>query len=189
MSRTVTPEFLAQLLQSGSEPCYLIEVIFDSVTYRMTDAWRSIDYAGYTYLAQGHFLSFNGLSETLDMQIPSITITLSGIDQSWIAHALTLDYLDRRVIIYKGFIDYANGVVNAPVVIFDGRIDTMPIADDPAQGTTTVALVATNQFKDFDRTVGRHTNDEDQQMNFPGDKFFEYVPQLTQARQIQWGPK
>jgi len=189
MSRTVTPAFLAELLKSRNEPCYLIEVYFDSVTYRMTDAWRDIVYGGFIYNAQGHFLGFSGISETLDMSIPSITLTLSGIDQSWIAHALTLDYLDRRVVIYKAFIDYVNGAVDAPLVIFDGRIDTMPIADDPDAGTTTVAIIASNQFKDFEHTSGRHTNDEDQQMYFTGDKFFEYVPQLSQSRQIQWGPK
>lgn len=189
MSRQTTPQFLDELLKSSNEPCYLIEVYFDSVTYRMTDAWRDIVYDGFTYNAQGHFLGFSGLSESMDMSIPSVTLSLSGIDQSWIAHALTLDYIDRRVVIRKAFIDYVNGAINAPLVIFDGRIDTMPIADDPVKGSTTVSIVASNQFKDFDRTSGRHTNNEDQQLHFVGDRFFEYVPQLSQSRQIQWGPK
>jgi hypothetical protein len=119
------------------------------------------------------------------MQIPTVSITLSAVDQSWIAVALTKEYIDRTVRTYKAFIDYANGVVSDPLLIFDGRMDAMPIQDDPDGGTCTIAVSATNQWSDFERRPGRHTNNNEQQALFAGDKFFEFAGQAN--REIKWG--
>lgn len=185
MDRSASAAFLTELLKSRSEPCHLLEFVFDDGTIRLTDAWKSITWNGNTYNANGHFLGFSGLRETFDMQIPTVGISLSAVDQSWIAVALTKEYIDRPVRIYKGFIDYVNGVVSDPLLIFDGCMDAMPIQDDPDGGTCTIAVSATNQWADFERRTGRHTNNNEQQALFPGDLFFERAGQSN--RQIKWG--
>lgn len=185
MDRSATAAFLAELLKSRSEPCHLIEYEFDDGTIYQTDAWKNIDWGGNSYVAQGHFLGFTGLRETFDLQIPTVTIALSAVDQTWIAVALTKDYIDRPVRIYKAFIDYVAGVVSDPLLIFDGRMDAMPIHDDPDGGTCTIALTATNQWSDFERRPGRHTNNNEQQALFAGDLFFERAGQAN--RDIKWG--
>lgn len=185
MDRSASAGFLAELLKSRSEPCHLIEFVFDDGAIRVTDAWKSITWNGDSYAAQGHFMGFTGLRETFDMQIPTVSIALSAVDQHWIAVALTKDYIDRPVRIYKAFIDYANGVVTDPLLLFDGRMDAMPIQDDPDGGTCTIACSATNQWSDFERRPGRHTNNNEQQALFIGDRFFEFAGQAN--RQIKWG--
>lgn len=211
MDRGASSAFLTELLKSKSEPCWLVEVYFDDGTIRMTDAWRDIVWGaeiwfndinlyfnnntiawnrknypqGNTYVAQGHFLGFSGLSETLDMRIPTVNLSLSAVDQTWIAIALTKQYIDRRLVIYKAFIDYVNGVVSSPVIVFDGRMDGMPISDDPDAGKCIITVSATNQWSDFERRPGRHTNDQEQQILFSGDKFFEFSSQIN--KQSKWG--
>ena len=185
MDRNATPAFLSELLKSRSEPCYLLEFAFDDGTIRLTDAWKTVTWGANTYNASGHFLNFSGLRETFDMQIPSVSISLSAVDQSWIAVALTKPYIDRPVRIYKAFIDYANGVVTSPLLIFDGRIDAMPIQDDPDGGTCIISVSATNQWSDFERRPGRHTNHNEQQALFAGDLFFEFAGQAN--HEIKWG--
>ena len=119
------------------------------------------------------------------MQIPTVTISLSAVDQSWIAIALLKQYIDRRCVIYKGFIDYVNGLVTNPLVIYAGRLDSMSISDDPDNDTCTIAVTATNQWGDFQCARGRHTNPSEQQIFFPGDMFFQFAGPVN--KQIKWG--
>lgn len=83
------------------------------------------------------------------------------------------------------FRDYSENLVSDPIKIFDGTMDAPSIADDPASGTMAVQLAASSHFADFDRRPGRHTNHQEQQAHFPGDRFFEWVGRLD--RDIVWG--
>ena len=42
-----------------------------------------------------------------------------------------------------------------------------------------------SQWVDFQRTPGRHTNDPEEQIWFPGDRGFKFVTNINQ--QIKWG--
>lgn len=185
MDRSASAAFIAELLKSSSQPIFMVEVYFDDITYRLTDAYRDVLWNSNTYVANGHFLGFDGLTETADLQIPSVRISVSAVDQVWIAIALSKPYVDRRVAIYKAFLDNTQAVVSSPVLIFDGRIDSMEIADDPDSGSCTISISASSQWVDFERRPGRRTNHEEQQVWFPGDKGFEYASEVN--KQIKWG--
>ena len=183
--RGASSAFIAELLKSTTSPCYLIEAWLDDGVIRMTDAWSAVTWNGNTYMAQGHFLNFSGLTETADLQIPNLTCTLSAVDQSWVSVVLTKPFIDRRFVIYKAFLDYTSmAMISSPIIIFDGRMDNSVIADSPS-GSCSVQITATSQWGDFDRKSGRHTNPQEQQVFFPGDKFFDYVAQLNKS--VKWG--
>jgi len=184
MDRGASAAFITELLKSTNSPCYLCEMYFDDGTVRLTDAWRNLVWAGNTFTDNGQFLTFDGLTETAELQVPSVTLTASAIDQAWVSIALTKPYIDRRMVIYKAFLDYTQNVITSPVIIFDGRMDSMTIADEP-DGKCTTAIVASSQFSDFERKPGRHTNSAEQQVFFPGDRFFEKCGALN--KQIRWG--
>ena len=185
MDRGASTEFIAELLKSSNQPVYLVEVVFDDGTIRMTDAWINVIWSGNAFTANGHFLGFTGLSETSDMSIPNVTVQVSAVDQVWIAIALSKPYIDRRIAIYKAFLDYRLALISNPLLVFDGRIDAMEISDDPGNGTCTIAVTASSQWVDFQRTPGRHTNDPEEQIWFPGDRGFQFVTNINQ--QIKWG--
>ena len=184
MNRGASGAFLAELAKNTNSPCWMAELYFDGGTDRVTDAWKSISWGGHTYTAGGSMLSFSGLSETIDLQIPNVTLTVSGVDQTYVSVALSTPFMDRRLVIYKAFLDYTQSVITNPVAVFDGRMDSMSISDEPG-GTSTVTIAATSQWGDFDRRPGRHTNSAEQQVFFPGDKFFDYCSQLN--KEIRWG--
>jgi hypothetical protein len=184
MDRGASAAFLTELVKSTNSPCFLIDAYFDDGTISVTDAWRSVASGGRTYTANGHFLSFDGLSEAADLQVPQITVSLSAVDLSWVSIALTKNHIDRRLVISKAFLDYTQAVITSPVVVFDGRMDGMSIADSP-DGKCSVTVNATSQFSDFYRKAGRHTNSQEQNVFFPGDKFFDYAVNLN--KQIRWG--
>lgn len=184
MDRGASAAFLVELLKSTSSPCHLVEVHFDDGTIYMTDAWRSVVWGGNTYVANGHFLNFSGLSETAELQVHTLNLSVSAVDQTWIAAALTKPYINRRVAIYKAFLDYTQSVVTLPIEIWRGGMDGMQIVDAP-DGKCAVAISATGQHGDFDRRAGRHTNPSEHKIFFPGDTFFDRCAQLNKV--IKWG--
>lgn len=183
--RSMSPAVIAQLMASTHAPVFLVTVYFDDGTIALADSWTPIAWNSLNYTPQGYFMSFSGLEETAEPVIPNVTITLSAVDQVWIALALSKPYLDRRITIHKGFLDYTQAVISAPVMIFDGRMDTLAIADDPSAGTCTIEIAASSQWADFQRTPGRHTNAAEQQVWFPGDRGLDFAAYTNVA--IKWG--
>jgi hypothetical protein len=112
------------------------------------------------------------------------TVTLSGVDQVYIAEILQHNYIDRRLVIRKAFLTGDTAVVDI-IPYLDGRIDQPIVNENPEDGTCTVSLTAGSHWIDFERTSGRHTNDAEQQLWFPGDTFFELVG--ASRDDIKWG--
>lgn len=175
----------AAVALAANRPIHLFELYLEGATTYATDAYRSIEWSGNTYAALGHFLGYDAIEESSDMVISQARISLSGVDQTLIAAVLAYEYIDRRLVIRKGFLAGSEAVIIDPLPIFDGRIDAPEIAEDPDAGTCTVTISASSHWIDFERAPGRHTNHEEQQIWFPGDLGFEYVAQLN--RQIKWG--
>ena len=185
MDRGASPAVLTQMGAAHNEPCHLFELYLDSETVRVTDAYRTITWNGNDYLAVGSFLGFDGVEESATLEVTTARISLSGVAQDVIALLLTNSFIDRRVVIYKAFLNGA-GVIVDPFEMFDGRADAPIISEDPTQGTCTVTLQAAQHWVDFQRLPGRHTNDAEEQIFFPGDKGFEFVSSLAN-KQIKWG--
>lgn len=184
MDRGGSSPFITELQQGTNAPCFLFELYFDSGVDYLTDAIRPVSWNAHTYMASGRVLSFSGIVESSDLQIPTVTLIFSGVDQAYVSLALNEPFLDRRIVIYKCLLDSALSAISSPIAIFDGRMDTMTVNDEPG-GSTTISISATNQFGDFEKKPGRHSNSKDQQVYFSGDKFFDYVSQIN--RQMKWG--
>ena len=67
------------------------------------------------------------------------------------------------------------------------RIDQPIMKDDSDGGKITKGLSGTNAGEEFRRKTGRHTNHEEQQIHFSGDKGFEFASEIT--KDIIWGKK
>ena len=185
MDRGASSAVIAQLEASANEPCHLFELWLDDETVRATDAYRDITWNGNTYIALGSLLGWNQMEESSVLQVTTTLISLSGVQQDDIALLLTNNFIDRRIVIYKAFVSGATVLVD-PLEIFDGRCDAPVIEEDPTQNTCTVTLSAAQHWIDFKRLPGRHTNDAEEQVFFPGDKGFEFIPSLANQK-IKWG--
>lgn len=76
-------------------------------------------------------------------------------------------------------------VVVDPVAYFDGRCDQPNISEDPESGKCVVTIEAASHWGDVERRPGRHTNHEEQQLHFAGDRFFDRADK--QQEQLIWG--
>lgn len=185
MDRGSTSAFQTEVVKLQNRPVHLIEVYFDDETVYMTDAFKDISYNSNTYTAVGHFMGFSDIEEAAEVIVSSVTLSLGGIDQVWISRVLNKAYIDRTVKVYTAFLDDSQDLVIDPVLIFEGRMDTPTISEDPDAGTSSVSVTATNAWVDFSRTTGRHTNHEEQQIHFAGDKGFEFASEIVSD--IKWG--
>jgi hypothetical protein len=185
MDRGSSSAFQTEVVKSQNRPVHLVEVYFDDETVYMTDAYKTITYSGNDYLGVGHFMGFSNIEEASEIIVSSVTLSLGGIDQAWVSRVLNKAYIDRVVKIYTAFLDDAQALVIDPVLIFDGRMDTPTISEDPDSGKSSVSVSATNAWVDFSRKTGRHTNHEEQQIHFPGDKGFEFASEIV--RDLTWG--
>ena len=185
MDRGSTTAFQNEIVKSQNRPVHLCSVEFDDYHLYMTDSSKDIVYDGNTYFAVGYFLSFSDIEESANVIVSSVNISLSGVDQINIALVLRENYIDKKVTIHLAFTNAAHVLISDPVKIFDGRIDAPVINDNPDNGTSVVSVTATNAWVDFQRKAGRHSNHEEQQIHFPGDKGFEFASEIV--KDIVWG--
>lgn len=185
MDRGSTTAFQQEVVKSANRPVHLAEIIFDDETVRMNDGYKDITYSGNSYVAVGHFMGFSNIQEEVQVIVSKVTLSLSGVDQSMISRFLNKEYIDRTVKIYTAFLNASQTLIADPVLIFEGRMDAPVITDDPVGGKSLISVTATNTWVDFSRKTGRHTNHEEQQIFFAGDKGFEYASEIV--KDIVWG--
>jgi len=164
---------LIQFLDIGPTPVYL------------TDAPGDITWDGKLFLSMGQVLSISDIAEEQDLKIESIDITLSAIDNSIVKLFLDYDYIDRRVVVHRAVVGSNYQPVGTPALVFDGRLDQPRLVDDWQSGTATLGVTASSHWSDYDSTGGRHTNDTEHQVLFPGDTFF--ATSTETQKDVKWG--
>jgi hypothetical protein len=185
--RGMTAAAKTQASATQLQSAHLLSVHFDAPTgtIYLTDYARNIVSGGQTYLGAGHLVGLDAVQETAEALVQSIQATFSGVDQVWIANILTEQFMDRRLMISRAFLNTTTEALIAdPVLIFDGRMDSPSISEDPVAGTCTVAVVATNHWTDFQRRPGRHTSSAEQQIHYPGDPSFDLMNTLKDP--VKW---
>ena len=184
-NRGSSTAFRAEIVKDQTHSCHLLEVYLDTQTYYLTDNHFDITFNSNSYSALGSFLGFDSIEESAQITANSLTLTLSGVDQTYTNLFLTENYVDRRVIIRKAFLNTSSALIADPVIIFDGRMDSPAIQENADSGMASVTVGVSNQFIDFENIPGRFTNHENQQLHYPGDLGFEYASQII--KDIVWG--
>jgi hypothetical protein len=115
-----------------------------------------------TYVAQGNFIGFSGMSEEIDVKVGKFSITLSGIGNDYISKFINSDVEGARVCIYKAFLSFGSSgtdplsLVATPILMYDGNIYSFSIREGAK--TCDVNVECSSLFADFERTAGRRTN-------------------------------
>jgi len=185
MDRGSTGAFQTEIVKSANKPFHLVKLSFDDVSYFLSDAYIPVTYDSNTYTPTGSFLAFSDIVETNEANIETISISLSGVDTTYVNLFLSGGYLDRTVQIYKAFLDSNDALVSDPLLIFDGRLNNPVIKEDVDAGTSTIAVQASSLFVDFDRINTRFTNNESQQSFFSGDTGFRFSSVVV--KELNWG--
>lgn len=177
-----TGNITSAITASVVRPILFLQLLLDSGTIYIHSEVGSITWGGNTYEGVGDFGTISTLSEETDLQLPNISLALSGIASEYLEEALAQEYQGRTIKIYWGFMDSNFVLIDTPCLEFEGEIDQMDFEDG---ATVTINLTAINELHRWETpNISRYT-DVDQQVLFPGDKGLEFVNQVD--REVVWG--
>ena len=184
MSRTLSTEMQAVATAELVRPIYLVDMEFSSGSIFLWSGMGDLTYNSNTYLGAGDLLSIGSIAETAELTANGATVTLGGIKQSLLTLARDEPYQGRPLIIRLGAFDESGDLIASPVILFSGFMDVMTIAD--SGDTSTITVTVENKLIAFQRTAVRRYTAEDQKIEHPTDKGFEFVAKI-QEKEIIWG--
>lgn len=184
MSRTLSTEMQAVATAELVRPVYLVDMEFSSGSIFIWSGMGDLSYNSNTYLGAGDLLSIGAIQETAELTANGATVTLGGIKQSLLTLARDEPYQGRPLILRLGAFDENGDLITSPVILFSGFMDIMTIAD--SGDTSTITITVENKLIAFQRTAVRRFTAEDQKIEHPTDKGFEFVAKI-QEKEIIWG--
>ena len=186
MARGLTSAVKTELATGVIESVLLIDIEFSTRVYLTNasfDITSSVSGSSQTYLSNGHFRGITGVQETNAPTKNSLSLSLSAVDQTYVALALTENIINKNVFIYQGYLDSNLALIADPFLLFYGTIDEYKITDDTS--TARLNLIVTSHWGNFSKTSGRTTTDNSQKRFFPDDRGMRFSA-LT-VRDIKWG--
>ena len=105
MARGLTSAVKTELATGNINPVLLIEIEFSTPVYLTNasfDITSSVSGTSRTYASNGHFKSITGISETNKPTKNSLALTLSAVDQTYIALVLNENIINKDVSCLQG---------------------------------------------------------------------------------------
>ena len=188
MSRTLTSGMTTVTTADVVRPAYFVRMIFDSgESPNVLNLWNGVGdlaFGGNTYTGVGDLLAISQITETADIQATGINVSLTGVKSSFIVIAKDHDYQGRALTVSLGAFDASGSLIADPVIVFSGFMDTMTISENGAYSTISISVE--NKLIAFERSKVRRYTAEDQKIDHPSDKGFEFVTAIVQ-KDIIWG--
>ena len=182
MSRPINSATIAELAKDSFITAHLVKIDFETAVY-LTECPQNLGYSGNTYNSSSALKGISSVTETSEVQVGAVSITLSGVSQEYISILLSQTYIDRQVTVQRVLLGNDYSIIGDPILIYDGRIQSFSITDN--SDTSTVSIMASSHWADFEKKAGRRTNHNSQQIYFPGDLGFEFAPNTV--RDLKWG--
>ena len=184
MSRVLSNAMKEMAVAKVVRPIFLVHMVFDSSELNIWSGVGDLSFDSVTYTGLGDLLSISDIKETSDISATGINVSLSGVKTSLIAIAKDQDYQGRELTVRLGAFNESGSLIADPVIIFSGFMDTMTIAEAGAYSSITIAVE--NKLVAFERAKVRRYTAEDQKIEYPADKGFEFVTSIVQ-KEIFWG--
>lgn len=184
MSRTLSTAMQSMATAEVVRPIYLVDMEFTSGSIYLWSGLGDLTFNSNTYIGAGDLLSIGSLQENTELTATGAKITLGGIKQSLLSLARDEPYQGRPIKIRLGGFDENGDLIASPVIVFSGFMDVMTISDNGE--TSTITVSAENKLIAFQKTAVRRYTAEDQKIDHPTDKGFEFVAKI-QEKEIIWG--
>ena len=186
MTRSLTTAIKNELATNDIRPVHLITIGF-ATPVNITDCsfplTSSISGSSVTYLASDHLIGISDFSEQTDVSKSTITLTLSGAEQTFISVVLNENVINDTVTIFRGFLADDNTIVADPFLLYKGSIENFEIQEKETSSTLSLSIVS--HWADFNKKNGRKTNNVSQQRFFSTDVGMDFSSQTVQD--IKWG--
>ena len=114
MTRSLSTAIKNELATNDIRPIHLISIGFNTPVYftdNSFDLTSSVSGSSVTYSASSHFLGISDFTEQTDVSKSSISMTLSGADQTFISIVLNENVINDIVTIHRGLLADDNSIV------------------------------------------------------------------------------
>ena len=189
MARGLTTAVKNEYATRNVNSVHLVEIDLGTTTVYFTEnsfnLTSSISGTSRTYLSSGVLLDVTNVNESAGVNVSRLNLTITGVDQTYIALVLANNITHNAVTVYRALLDSSNSIIADPFLLYKGFINGYQIVDNTQ--TATVKFDIESHFANAGQVNGRITNNETQQRYFPNDVGFEFSDQIIQD--IKWGKK
>ena len=186
MTRSLTTAVKTELATNDIRPVHLITIGFGT-TVNITDCsfplTSSVSGASVTYDASDFIMNVPEFSEQTELSKSSLSLALSGADQTFISVVLNENVINDSVDIYRGFLNDSNALISDPFLFYKGKIEGFTIGETDTASTVTLDIVS--HWADFEKKNGRKTNNTSQQRFFSTDVGMNFSSETV--LDIKWG--
>jgi len=175
----LSPHAASSATSPVAAPVVLVELDFASGPFRAWTGLGQLNWAGKAFEGVGSIGAVGEVEETVELRAVRLTLALSPVPQEVIDIALAeRSFRLRPARLWGALLDAEGAFVADPFPLWAGLMDTMEVTDG---AEPRVALTCESRLVDLERAEVRRYTDADQQAEYPGDRFFEYVPALQEA--------
>lgn len=161
----------------------LADLGFDGAPIFVSDGFGQIIANGTIYSGLGDYGTIDVVEETTESISKPLMLSLSGVPNALLTDVVTTNCQGRLVTLWIALIDINSGkLIDTPEVSWQGRMDYTTVEISP--NSSKINLHCENRLN-REPLVARYT-DQDQQIAFPGDTFFDLVWQIPLS-QAGWG--
>ena len=186
MTRSLTTAVKNELATNDIRPVHLITIGFGTPV-NLTDCsfslTSSVSGSSVTYSASDFILGISNHTEETDITKSSVSLNLSGADQTFISTVLNENVINDSVTIFRGLLADDNTLIADPFLLYKGHVESFSIQE--SEKDSTVGLSIVSHWADFEKKNGRKTNNTSQQRFFSGDVGMDFASQTVQD--IKWG--
>lgn len=184
MPRSMSPSFLTALQSGEIRPLLFVEANFTSGPLYVWSGVGTITWNGRTWTGVGSLGSVSTIEEGSNVEAKGITLSLSGFDATLLTDVLVEFQVGLPVMVWLGLFDATGALIPDPILSFAGRMDEPTLDVD---GTTATILInCENQLVSMNVPVDRRYTNEDQRLDYPGDRALEFVNSIQDVT-IYWG--
>lgn len=183
MSRPLTGSISAEIVKTEVTLCYFVQFDFSTIL-RFWTGHGDITFLSQTWNGAGDVIKLAPIKETASVEAMGVSFEVEGVSTEIISLALSEPVQGRNATMYVGFLDANDALIADPVGPFIYIMDTISIAENPQNPRVT--LTAESNLVLLEKARPRRYTHEDQQIEFPGDEGFIFVPSI-QEKQITWG--
>lgn len=186
-------QVISAVTATNIKHCLLIDLVVNTSTYYISNAYGPVTYAGNSYTQLGNFLSMSEIQDDLKITNNQISLQLTGIPPddgtpNYMSIALNSNLKGSKVRIYRAFFDTSTGQYRADQVYlrFDGYVSNYSLNENWDQDgklvSNNIGISCSSVHAIMEKKyTGRRTNDQDQNLFFPGDTGMSRVKSLADA--------
>ena len=177
---------------SSIKHCLLIDIVVNTTTYYLSNAFAPLTYLGNTYTQLGNFLGMSEIQDDLKATNNQINLQLTGIptddsSPSYMNIALNSNLKGSAVKIRRAFFNAGNYDPSQVYLRFDGYISNFSLNENWDQDnkltSSTIGIQCANIHAILEKKyTGRRTNETDQQFWYPGDTGMYRVKSLADTQ-------